>query len=500
MLDDFSASPLSFVPDKVNELAPTYIIDRLGKVAVLDHAFNVEVFQTDDAKAINDHAAGLVVKVFALVGNLFVNGRNGVFGSHTAVTALHLAAQPTLAYLQPAFGSVQVFWIVDLLVSTENGEVLQTQIDANRFGLLHWFSFSRDLTLNRDKVFACGCAADGAILHLASNATVANNFHPADLRQVDFFAIELEALGIADRLGEVLALELGIVGSTFKKIDVGSVKVFQRLLQDLAICLFEKVVFGLESIRQIVSAIDIGQARIGLEVVFFPHPPIVVIHKAGATKLNRQRFLLFFGWVYAKFVRFENLHELLTFLTFDIALDDFNADGSTGGDEFAASPKAGQSTLQPSKFFSELMSGKALDFANHIGRRKGWRDGQKQMDVIGHDLSFNHAVTVFFLLFQNQFFHPNVYAIDQNGTAKLGTKYYMVLAAMYQRRFTDVALVRLFVVHILSPLVDIISNEQNRVNPSNVLIVLKHTPLAASKSVSPLYPKAKDIGFYGAFL
>lgn len=85
---DFATGPCGFVLNKVHKLIPTSISDGLGKVVILQHPRGVERFKGNHSEGIDNSSAQFVMKVFALVSDLLVDGGNGKAGfASTIATA-----------------------------------------------------------------------------------------------------------------------------------------------------------------------------------------------------------------------------------------------------------------------------------------------------------------------------------------------------------------------------------------------------------------------------
>ena len=307
MLDNLAIGPTSLIGDKLNELAPTGVTDRLSEIVISNHALDVQVFQAYRSVVINDMAAKLVVKVSSLIRYLFVSDCNNLTLFSPAVTAFHFATQATLTNLQATFRAFQVLGVVNLFTGRKNGEVLDSKVNTYRIVSLNGFR-RLNLALDGHKEFAGLGFRHGYILGFSFNVAMIDTLNPAYLWQIDSIGTELETLWVSDRLLIVLALELGIVGPTFKEILVGFLQVHQGLLKYLAISLTEKVFLNFENFRKVGCTIVVVQAAICFFVILFSNVAVMVVHKAGATKLNREFLLLLKVWIDAKLKRFADQH------------------------------------------------------------------------------------------------------------------------------------------------------------------------------------------------
>ena len=307
MLDNLAIGPTSLIGDKLNELAPTGVTDRLSEIVISNHALDVQVFQAYRSVVINDMAAKLVVKVSSLIRYLFVSDCNNLTLFSPAVTAFHFATQATLTNLQATFRAFQVLGVVNLFTGRKNGEVLDSKVNTYRIVSLNGFR-RLNLALDGHKEFAGLGSRYGQILCGSFHCTVIDTSNPTYFGQVNPACTELEALRIPDRLLVVLALELGIVCPTFKEILVGFLQVHQGLLKYLAISLTEKVFLNFENFRKVGCTIVVVQAAICFFVILFSNVAVMVVHKASIPELTQQFFLLCLIGVDPKLKRFANLH------------------------------------------------------------------------------------------------------------------------------------------------------------------------------------------------
>lgn len=218
------ACPLALVIQKLAKHSPPAIRDGLSQMMVFDHSGYIQVFNLDVSKLINNPAAGLVQKVFALVANLFVLAGNGKPGLFFALASLLATAQSALQSFKSAFGFSEVSRAVNLFASRQYGEMLKPQVNADysRFwrGVLDF-----DFALNRDEVSTALGFRYGTVFHLAFNGTMKHDADFADFRKVHSTFVNLKTLRIADRLLIGFAFKLGILSPTRKEVLIGSVEV-----------------------------------------------------------------------------------------------------------------------------------------------------------------------------------------------------------------------------------------------------------------------------------
>jgi len=308
---DLPVCPSLFVLAEANELAPTGIADGFGKVVVLDHASHVQRLKRDRAKPIDQFSTQFVLEVFSLIGYPFVQDGNGQTGMVAMLGTLNLATQSALPNRQSSLAAVQVPGLFDLLACTQGGKGGQSQVNAHGQGLGCWVWYFH-LYLNADKVATGLGSRYGAILHQAINGAMEDGFDPAHFGQVDPSIVDFETLRIADTLFVVLAVEVWVVGTAFKEVDVRPIQVFQGLLQGLTVGFLQPGIVNLELLGQVVGAIVVGQARTAINVEAFTHSAVMVVHKARRAELFGEFSLLAIIRIQAKLKGFLGLHSAVS--------------------------------------------------------------------------------------------------------------------------------------------------------------------------------------------
>jgi hypothetical protein len=179
MSSDFTTSPSRFVFDKGYELRPTCIADGLGKLVILDHARNVQRFQADATKVIDNGTTQL--------GGESPCADCVIFSWVAATTSLAL-----LRLLLPLTLRDRRRWRIFSRFSA-----LRRCLGQAIFSVLVAIVVL-DLALNADEVLAGLGFRHGTVLHLSLNASVTNDFHPAHLGKIDTVALQLEALRVVN--------------------------------------------------------------------------------------------------------------------------------------------------------------------------------------------------------------------------------------------------------------------------------------------------------------
>ena len=247
---DLPVSPLRLVLAEANELAPSRIRDRFGKVVVFDHASDIQRLKRDRTELVNKFTAQFVLKVFALIGDPFVQDGNGQTGMISMLGTFSFSTQAPLPYGQTALTAVQVFGLFPFVFVAQSGKRGQAQINGDGVNFGRWV-FYFHLALNGDEIPTAFGFRDGTVFHLAFNGAMENTLDPTDFGQIYPFVFDFEALRIADTLLVVLAVEVRIVGAAFKEILVGAVQILQCLLHGLTVRFFQPRVVNLEDVSQV---------------------------------------------------------------------------------------------------------------------------------------------------------------------------------------------------------------------------------------------------------
>ena len=309
---DLPVSPLRFVLAEANELAPSCIRNGLCQTMILDHASDIQGLKRYGTVLVDQFTAQLVLKVFALVGYPFVQDGNGQPCLVACITSFGLLAQTSLPNLQAALTAIQMLGFDSLVLITQGGKRGQAQVNGDSFRFGRWV-FYFHLTLNRDEIPTAFGFRDGTVFRFAFNGAMKDTLDPTNFRQIHPLVVNFEALRIADGLLVMLTVEVGIVGTPFKEILVGTVKVFKRLLHGLAIGFFQPRVVNLEDVCQVHRTIVVVKTRSGVNVEAFPSRSIVVIDKANMPELTGKIGLLRLMRVDSELERFENFHWLALF-------------------------------------------------------------------------------------------------------------------------------------------------------------------------------------------
>ena len=131
-LDKLAPSFFRFGSKTVKEFTPASIADALGETMVLDHSSDVQIFNADHAKPIDDLTRLLVCKVMAVVGNTLVNASDNLSGFASWQTALWQRGEFALRLGKRFLFYSKESGIGYLVACRQSGKAGQSDIDSNR--------------------------------------------------------------------------------------------------------------------------------------------------------------------------------------------------------------------------------------------------------------------------------------------------------------------------------------------------------------------------------
>jgi len=133
ILDKLSTACYGFVGQHLNESIPRSIRNAFCQPTVLNHTFDVKVFNSDDRISINEFSAKLVKEIGSLVSDSDVLPCQ----EQPCLSPIHrpllLSANPSLQEFQSLFRFNQESRIVYNFSIVEGGEVFETDINTNLF-------------------------------------------------------------------------------------------------------------------------------------------------------------------------------------------------------------------------------------------------------------------------------------------------------------------------------------------------------------------------------
>ena len=122
--------PGSLVLQLPGQLSPGGICDRLGKLMVGHHAFDIEAFHAEDV-ILPDQLSGQFVQiVLPAVGNVLMLAGQAETGLLPVAAALWFSGQPALELDEPLLHLLQVLWVAEFLAVAGDHQVFDAHIQA----------------------------------------------------------------------------------------------------------------------------------------------------------------------------------------------------------------------------------------------------------------------------------------------------------------------------------------------------------------------------------
>lgn len=169
-----------FVADKVDELAPACIRDRFAEAMVVNHAFDIQLLNTDSAVGIHQLLGSLVVEVTALVAYLTMRLSDKYLCLLPTLTTLLLTTKRLLTLGKDSLRLAKVPWVGDRLASRESSKGLKSNVNANsRLSRRNWVRHINDA--REGHIPLVGVSTDGYSLDNAYNGTRPLDFDKTDV-------------------------------------------------------------------------------------------------------------------------------------------------------------------------------------------------------------------------------------------------------------------------------------------------------------------------------
>ena len=197
---DHATGTLSLARVDSEESSPRRVTDASGKVMILHHASDVEVFKNRLVKLPDKLKARLVKEIEPLAFDLQVLSGERLHRLLPARTAPLAPRHFALCGFQATFSGFQAAWILNHFARRERGEVLQANVNANVVAGLR--DEARMILFDREHgVVAVGFALDCDGLNRPFNLAREMQPDAPDLRQVQLSALKFpSALRVSERI------------------------------------------------------------------------------------------------------------------------------------------------------------------------------------------------------------------------------------------------------------------------------------------------------------
>ena len=254
----------------------------------------MQILDGDDLVFVYDPPRQLVKVVLSSARDAFMRASDQLTRLVAPLGAFLLAGQRLLFPLEIALRLTKAARIVELGAVACDSKMRQANVDADSIAFRR-NSGKRQSVIGRDGrvELTAGVARDGDSLELTDNLAMDDALRPADLRQIDTRAFNLDALRILDRLAAMLQFESGIPAALGEKVIEGAGEVLQRLLNGLRVRVLQPLEFLFE-FRQTNRHRIVVQAPAGLAIERLRLGERFVPSPAGATELDSKGLRLLF--------------------------------------------------------------------------------------------------------------------------------------------------------------------------------------------------------------
>jgi hypothetical protein len=407
-LDAYPRSLYRFREQDRQELAPADIMHRFGHHAA-GQSFGVQVFDGDQAVAVDQHARDLVMKIPALVLDMRMYPLQGLDRLAVAMTPTLPASDLPLGTSELGLCRLEVARILDPRPVGECGERLQPNIEAHRFRALRQGNRVR-LSAEAD-IPTPGFPLQGHGLDRALQGAT-----PLDFQFSDALTIELAIIP------ELTAIPVSGEGVTVESIAAFEPGIARRITGlDAA----EEGIEGLlDTPQDVLTGREVGQAQGAIGANRFELVGLVVIVQRGVqlpvgiaallergviqdsrfVKLRLQGLGLFPRGIEATSVGFAHL--LDSTLGVDIRTDGALAHMPDRSRIIRPTPQRGQPRPQGREFFSKDARRGAFQAVNDLCNAPTRVELNKEVHVVWHDLQGVHCHFQFGSLLAQKRFEP----------------------------------------------------------------------------------------------
>ena len=232
-LDHGFSVPLGLLFDHADGRSDGCVVQRAGKVVVLGHAAQVEVFDADHIETGYDVGAQLMQRIAAAVGDLLVDAGDVTPGLLAPLAALLRPGKVFLIERQPTLPLGAMLRIADALAVRQRCKARDAEVDTDRFA---GFRQRRGLSLNhqRHEVFATCRANQTNRRRMRDHLARPLDLDRADLGELENAPLGVEreaAPGVVSRLPSLFALKGGVRSALVEEVGKRDLQVTQRLLQ-----------------------------------------------------------------------------------------------------------------------------------------------------------------------------------------------------------------------------------------------------------------------------
>ncbi len=297
--DELSASFCRFARELFKELRPCRITDAQRKAMIVNHTIDMQIFNTDDSKLIDDLSRVLVREVLAPPPDSFVDTRNHLAMAAPFFRAFFQFRVFALDLCQCLFLLTKEARVGNLFPAGKGCKGFQTHINPNGVRIF-WQPLSFMLNRKGDVPFARRGAMNGAGFERAFDRAMIHHFERANLGKTDPIVMgDAEpTLRIGETIIAVVSLKTREAGffarlAASKEGFEGQIETNRNVLQDLRMHSTHGWALLFQN-RIRLELLKAGQRNTIALVAGLTHFEQMIIQKTALFKMSIKRSLLFF--------------------------------------------------------------------------------------------------------------------------------------------------------------------------------------------------------------
>ena len=414
------------------EDTPRSICNAFGKVSVLEHVLDIEVFNSDIIVLFNERISGLVAEIKALIRNLLMTVRDKVASLAPSIATLLPARQSLLRGFKFLFGEPKELRRVDLFPVARGNERVKSDINTDIESSMRQ---DHGITFNgKGNVPLVVSATNTQGLDRTTQFAMPLDLDVADILNVKFASLNLAPITkrcVVDRIESVGRLESGIAWilarlySSEERLE-RLIQTAQGLLKRTIIAKRKAINFLFKFWQKSCGLGAVSDTLSGLFVSLFSLSKGLIVEKAMPIKLLSESTSLFTSWIEAIF---ESLNHLLPFLPVNVFADSRFTYGPHATCKIASTPKRREATAKRCKFLSQNTAGIAFQAVHNLGNASCRAMLNKQMNVIRHHFKRMNRKAKLSCLFVEKFFEPLLDSALKNFAPVFRAPYYVQFQA-----------------------------------------------------------------------
>jgi hypothetical protein len=419
----------SLVVEHCSEHSQTNVVSRTGKVTILEHKFERQIFQNNCAIGVHQRVSNLMPPITTLVGNMFVQAGNLLNGSSAVLSALLLPGKRTLKNSKFIERCLQVFRTIKSRSIRKRKGMSDAYINANGEVSRHLYRLFSKFNLKQDVPTRRLTHYDNILEYAFRKLSMPTDLDQSNVLDIQTLFLDLGPIArlvvYTRKVGYLL--KSWSTSFTFQELVIGTIQAAKYLLSSRHI----------EQAERVVSRFFVAPVSPHSSLLVIPNrpatfvPPLTPIFKrtivqpASRPQNVVECGLLFLGWIQTVAIGFDHLTTSL--LRLDISPDRFDRH-ITGSPYIVGScPHTWQSTFEFRELFAQFMSSKTFEPMHYLVRGKRRRERAKHVNVVGLHGNIVNLASKFTRLLAKQFNQPFNNLANQNRTAIFGYPHEMII-------------------------------------------------------------------------